>query len=377
MGIRFGLLSTYPPTECGIATFSRSLAQHLEAQGAHVEVVRPVGPRGLTSSPGATEWRTDEPGGARRVARALSESDVCLVQHEYGIYGGADGEDLLEVLSSVTVPVISVLHTVLARPTPNQYRVLAGVCAESAAVVTMTRTARDRLVDGWGIAPERIAVIGHGADAGPQAEGARPHEVGHRPVVLTWGLLGEGKGIEWGLRALAGLGDLVPPPLYRVVGQTHPRVLEREGEAYRERLHSIVGELELHADVAFDASYLPRTALQALVRDADVVLLPYDSREQVTSGVLVEAVAAGKPVVATAFPHAVELLSGGAGLLVPQQDAAAIGAALRRVLTEPGLAADMADAARTLAPSLLWSAVARAHLSLARQTVRSASASVA
>ncbi len=377
MSIRFGLLSTYPPTECGIATFARSLAQHLEAQGAHVDVVRVVERRSPASSAGTTEWPTGEPGAARRVARSLSAGDVCLVQHEYGIYGGTDGEDLLEVLSSVTVPVITVLHTVLTRPTPHQHRVLAGVCAGSAVLVTMTRTARDRLVDGWGIAPERVVVIGHGAEAAPPTEAGRLHGVGHRPVVLTWGLLGEGKGIEWGLRALADLGDLDPPPLYNVVGQTHPRVVEREGEAYRERLHSIVGELELHSGVAFDASYLPRPALHALVRDADVVLLPYDSREQVTSGVLVEAVAAGKPVVATAFPHAVELLSGGAGLLVPQQDAAAIGAALRRVLTEPGLAADMADAARALAPSLMWPAVAREHLALARSVIRSASASVA
>ena len=182
--------------------------------------------------------------------------------------------------------------------------------------------------------------------------------------MLTWGLLGEGKGIEWALEALTGLGDLRPEPTYRVVGETHPKVLARDGEAYRERLERLVDRLDLARTVQFDARYLDIPALQRIVRPADVVLLPYDSPDQVTSGVLTEAVVAGKPVVSTAFPHAVELLSGGAGILVPRRDPAAIAAALRRVLTEPGLAQSMAAAARALAPGLLWSAVAEQYVEL-------------
>ena len=199
-------------------------------------------------------------------------------------------------------------------------------------------------------------MIPHGAPdlATVPAEGPS----GSAPVILTWGLLGEGKGIEWGIEAMAQLRDLVPAPSYLITGQTHPRVLERHGERYRRDLAARAGRLGVQDSVRFDARYLGSAELHGLIRAADVVLLPYDSREQVTSGVLIEAVAAGRPVVSTGFPHARELLSGGAGLIVGRRDPAAIAAALRRVLTEPGLADGMTAAARALAPDLLWSAVA-------------------
>ena len=153
------------------------------------------------------------------------------------------------------------------------------------------------------------------------------------------------------------------------MGQTHPRVDERDGAAYRERLIALTEQLGLSPSVSFDGHYLPGPALRSIVRDADVVLLPYDSRDQVTSGVLTEAVAAGKPVVSTSFPHAVELLSGGAGLLVPQRDPEALARALRRVLTEGGLADKMAATSRGLAASLLWPAVAASYIDLGRSLV--------
>ncbi|NEC93158.1 glycosyltransferase, partial [Streptomyces sp. SID12501] len=145
-----------------------------------------------------------------------------------------------------------------------------------------------------------------------------------RATVLTWGLLSEGKGVEWALRGLVQLRGRMPLPAYLVVGQTHPRVLERDGEAYRDRLVALAHDLDLTESVRFDGRYLSGTELRAVVRRADVVLLPYDSSEQVTSGVLAEAVAAGRPVVSTRFPHAVELLSGGEVLLVPRRDPTAI-----------------------------------------------------
>ena len=153
------------------------------------------------------------------------------------------------------------------------------------------------------------------------------------------------------------------------MGETHPKVVEREGERYREGLQASARALGVEDLVTFDGRYLATGELQSLVREADVVLLPYDSRDQVTSGVLVEAVTAGKPVVSTAFPHAVELLSSGAGILVPRQDPAAIAAALRRVLTEPGLAQEMAAEADRIAPELLWSAVAEQYRDVAARAL--------
>jgi glycosyltransferase involved in cell wall biosynthesis len=158
---------------------------------------------------------------------------------------------------------------------------------------------------------------------------------------------------------------LLPAASHLVVGETHPRVAEREGEAYRQALLARVAERGVSHLVEFDARYLDARALSRVVTEADVVLLPYDSREQVTSGVLVEALAAGKPVIATGFPHAVELLGGGTGLVVAHGDASAMAGALRRVLTEPGLAARLGAEAAALAPQLLWPAVADRYRALA------------
>jgi glycosyltransferase involved in cell wall biosynthesis len=176
---------------------------------------------------------------------------------------------------------------------------------------------------------------------------------------------------------MAGLTDLAPRPVYQVVGETHPRVVERDGEAYRERLTALAHSLEIASMVEFDSRYLDGPSLRRVVRQADVILLPYDSRDQVTSGVLTEAVVAGKPVISTSFPHAVELLSDGAGILVPQRDPEAIRAALHRVLTEPGLATQMAARSRALAPALLWPAVADQYIALGRSLLAAVKQSVA
>ncbi len=369
MAVRLGFLSTYPSTQCGIATFCEALATQLLADGADVGVVRlvdaPMGERAAV----VHEWVTSSPSGAQGAAEVLDTYDIAVVQHEYGIFGGPDGVDVLELVARLHIPVVSVLHTVLTTPTPQQHHVLARLLDHSAAVVTMTTTARDRLIAGWDVDPSLVSVIPHGAaDNRPPAPDPLDEAVAtstSRPTVLTWGLLSQGKGIEWALLALAELRGRADLPLYRVVGQTHPRVRENEGEVYRERLIALTHDLGLTDSVSFDARYLSGPELRDVVRAADVVLLPYDSLEQVTSGVLTEAVAAGKPVISTSFPHAVELLSGGAGVLVPQRDPDALADALELVLTGEGVAPTMAAVARGIAPSLLWPAVSQRYLDLA------------
>lgn len=381
MALSLGFLSTYPPTQCGIATFCEALVTHLAAEGAAVGVVRLVDEPQPDVPHVVAQWVTGRPADAALAAAALDGFDVAVIQHEYGIFGGADGVDVIDVVSRLHVPVVTVLHTVLATPTPQQHRVLAWLVDYSDAIVTMTETARDRLVAGWGVEPARVTVIPHGArDNRALRPSRRPtlrSDRGTRPTVLTWGLLSQGKGIEWALHAMAELRGRIDLPLYQVVGQTHPRVRETDGEAYRESLLRLTAELHLQRSVTFDDRYLTESELRAVVRAADVVLLPYDSPEQVTSGVLTEAVAAGKPVVSTAFPHAIELLSGGAGVVVPRRDPMALADALERVLAGPGIAADMAAAAHDLATSVLWPAVARRYVGLAGYVMAARSATVA
>jgi len=364
----FGFLSTYPPTPCGLATFTASLRAALpdRVAGGVVRVVdagggpQPVGVAGVLA-PGSLASR-------REAARLLNHHDVAMIQHEYGIYGGTDGDDVLAVLAMLSVPAVVVLHTVLTTPTPHQRFVLNAVVAAAAAVVVMTETARSRLVGGYHVDARRIAVIPHGApDTGAAFVG--PDRQRDR-LVLTWGLLGPGKGIEWAIDAMALLGDMVPRPRYIVAGRTHPKVLARQGERYRHTLRTRADDLGVHDRVQFDPRYLDPGSLRDLVARARVVLLPYDSREQITSGVLVEAITARVPVVATRFPHAVELLADGAGILVDHQDPASIATAIRTILTDRAAAAGMATAADAAARTLGWASVADRYRRLADGLVR-------
>jgi polysaccharide biosynthesis protein PslF len=364
MPTRYALLSTYPPTQCGLATFAAALVAHLPRPGDQVAVVRVLDePAPRSVSDVVYDLVAGSVASAGAAAEMLSSFDVVIVQHEYGIYGGADGQDVVPLLEALSVPTIVVLHTVLAQPTPRQRAILDRVIAAAGAVVTMTKTARSRLLNIYGTPAKKVFVIPHGA-ADNRVTASSPR-VGTQPRVLTWGLLGPGKGIEHAIDAMAVLRGRGLNADYQVAGQTHPRVLDRDGEAYRQALMARAQDRQVADRVHFDARFLPAATLGKLISDADVVLLPYDSLEQVTSGVLIEAVAAGKPVVSTCFPHAVELLGGGAGLLVGRQDPAGIARALQHVLTEPGLAARMSRCSADLAPGLLWPEVARSYRELA------------
>jgi polysaccharide biosynthesis protein PslF len=370
-GRTFGMVSTFPPTACGIATFAAALSAALVARGATVDVVR-CGPSPTLEDPlvvGLLE-ETSTARGKAAVA-ALKATDVVIVQHEYGIYDGADGDAVLQLLTAIEVPVILVAHTVASEPSATQQRVLEQACALADRVVVMTSTARSRLLTGYDVDALKVIVIPHGAatppatDAGPVAESVDNGIAGRGPRLLTWGLLGPGKGIEWAIDALAELGDLDPAPSYLIAGATHPKVRQHAGEEYRSMLVERARRSGSTCEVCFDDSYRDMQSLTELIRAADLVLLPYDSDDQVTSGVLVDAVAAGRPVVSTAFPHAVELLASGAGIVVPQRDPAALAAAIRAVLSDPDRAKAMAAEARRLAPDLSWTSVAERYDALA------------
>jgi glycosyltransferase involved in cell wall biosynthesis len=376
MATRFGFLTTFPPTQCGLATFSAALRTALLSshpdEGWVVELVEADAPRPtVRRSEIAARWVAGDSASMDSAVQALNACDVAIVQHEYGVYGGRDGEDVLVLLDQLDVPVIVVLHTVLSDPSTHQREVLEAVMDRADALVTMTATASARL-SAYRVDRSKVSTIPHGAPDVPLsvASAVLPTFRPPRPTILTWGLMGPGKGIEWGVEAMGLLRDLEPTPQYIVAGKTHPKVLARDGEAYREELVAQVRRLGLSGSVSFDSHYRDTPALGQLVRAADVVLLPYDSTEQITSGVLIEAVSAGRPVVATAFPHAVELLADGAGIVVPNRDPLAIAQALRDVLTRPALAASMSQIAASAAPQLRWSAVAEQYRSLATGLIK-------
>ena len=360
----FGILSTYPPTACGLATFSAALAAGLEANGDRAFVVRVGDGSTATDARVVAELENGSASSVRRAASVLSDADVAVVQHEYGIYGGHDGDEVVDILRALEVPAIVIAHTVLRRPTGHQREVLEEVAALAGQVVVMSEAASARLFDGFDVDPAKVVIIAHGA-AVPVARA--PSAVGRRPMLLTWGLVGPGKGIERVIDALPALRDLTVRPRYVVAGRTHPKVLAAEGEAYRTARVQQAERNGVASSVTFDPTYRDVPSLTDLIQSCAVVVLPYDSREQATSGVLVDAIAAGRPVVATAFPHAVELLGSGAGIVVDHDDPGALATALRRALTEPGLLERMAAEAARLAPSMGWPVIAEAYQQLADQ----------
>ena len=356
-------VGTYPPTRCGLATFTQSLVEamadpRLGHPAGVVRVMERPEPPGHPEV--VAEWTATDPSSSVRALLAMRGFDVAVVQHEYGIYPGPDGEEVVGFLRACPIPVVVVMHTVLTEPSSNQRRVLEHVMALSERVVVPTEAAKARLLGTHEVIPDRVAVIPHGA-----VENVGPSSLEFRdPVVLTWGLMGPGKGLEYGIQAMRHLRDLEPGPVYVIAGETHPKVLARDGEHYREGLMKQAADLGIGDRVVFEDRYLEGPSLRALARSADIILLPYESREQICSGVLVEAVSTGKPVVATAFPHAVELLSSACGIVVPHQDPKAIARAIRRLLTDPDLAGSMRTQARREAEQLTWPAVGRTYLKL-------------
>jgi glycosyltransferase involved in cell wall biosynthesis len=323
----FGILSTYSPTVCGLATFSAALAKGLELAGSDVSVVR-VADGSPSASPRIVgELVGDSVPSIAACADLLSQSDVAVIQHEYGIYGGVDGDRLAD------------------------------------RVVVMSDAASERLLRGFDVDRHKVSTIAHGATIPQGAQSKR----GGRPMILTWGLLGPGKGVERVIDAMGSLQELRGRPQYVVAGQTHPKVLAAEGEAYREARIEQARASGLAGSVSFAPEYRSVSSLAVLVQSCAVVVLPYDSTDQVTSGVLVDAVASGRPVVATAFPHAIELLGTGAGIIVDHDDPDAMVSALRRVLSDPRLAGGMAAEGRRLAPTLAWPSIAMSYMALAQR----------
>lgn len=367
---RVALVGTFPPTACGLATFTASLRSAIASVSPAVEagVIRMVATgEATTPSPHVVaEWTMGDPVSRQLALGRLDDFDVVVVQHEYGIFGGPDGAEIVDFLRRSPVPSVVVLHTVLDKPTHQQRSVLGDVLDAAGLVVVQSEVARLRLVDGFPAIARNVVVVPHGAWTTPFG----PRRLASAsPVVLTWGLLGPGKGLEHGIDAMAHLSDLAPAPTYLIVGRTHPKVADREGESYRDWLVELARARGVADRVNFEDDYLGATEMQAMVRSADVVLLPYDSTDQVTSGVLVEAIAAGIPVVSTAFPHAVEALQHGNGLVVRHGDPAGIARALRTILTRRDVAESMRAKAVEQGKLLWWPTVARTYFDLIDELV--------
>ena len=358
---RIAMLSTYPPTECGLATFSQSLATAIEGQGTQVNIVRVMN-GDLTPSPVNVIHNHRDSRDTLLTRAVMNNHDAVIIQHEFGIYGGRDGSEVLELIDGLDVPIIAVLHTVLTKPTPHQRHVFSQLIDRADALITMTNMGKVKLLAHYEVDPKKIRVIPHGAHP-VLTHGWITAKA--RPRILTWGLLGPGKGIEWAIDAMSQIQGLNPMPEYIIAGETHPHVKKHSGESYREGLVQRIADHGLEHDVVLIDRYLDKSALHRLIASADMVVLPYDSVEQVTSGVLVEALVAGKPIISTDFPHAREVLSDGTGILVCQSDSDGIANGIHRIVTDTDLVHTMKSRAKKKAETFMWTTVGQQYLMLA------------
>src|SRR6201998_339750 len=294
----FGILSTYPPTACGLAGFSSALSDALTANGADVSVVRGADGAASSSPRAIGELVNGSTTSVTASAELLNQSDFAVIQHEYGMYGGVDGDEVVEIVGGLRVPSVVVAHTVLKDPTPHQRSVFEAIAALADQVIVMSEAASQRLCRGFSVDRRKVATIPHGATVPTNVLVKRSG----RPTLLTFGLLDPGMGIERVIEAMSSLRALNGRPRYLIAGRTHPKGLAPDGEAYREALVEQAQRKGVADSVFFDATSRDVSSLTALVQSSAVVVLPYDSPDQVTSGVLVAALRGGRPVFAPAFP---------------------------------------------------------------------------
>lgn len=364
---RTAVITSYPPSRCGVGRFAHSLVNALCRHGHEIDIVRvqTTGDRAssergvvLEFDPHAAALGDDQ---IRAIAKRLDRYDTVVVQHEFGLYGRDDGVLIMDLIRLLTRPVIVTLHTVPATPTDAQRHILEEM-GTIAHLVTPSGSARNNLLAGYDVSPDSVSVIPHGTDWTPRPANRPP-----RRTIVTWGLLGPGKGIERGIGALRHLDHLDPDVVFRVIGQTHPNVLRREGPVYRRSLERLARRYGVADRVVFDEGYKPDNELHAAVAQADVVLLPYDNTEQVSSGVLVDALSVGRPVVATDFPHARELLGTGAGSVVDHRDEPGLAGAIEQLLADEVRYHTAAGEAQRQSAGMTWHDTAARYAGLIRQ----------
>ena len=314
-----------------------------------------------------------------RTARSLSDcADVVSIQHEYGIWGGQDGEHVLDLVRGLRVPAVATLHTVLRDPTPGQRAVLKELIRLAEETVVMSSSAADLLRESYGVPPDRVHVIAHGVPDLPlvNPETVKPGlGVGNRKVILSFGLLGPGKGLELAIDALPAVAAAHPSVLYLIVGATHPALIEREGEAYRKSLVKRIKQVGMLAHVEFVDRFVGKRELSQYLEAADVFVTPYPNLGQIVSGTLSYAMGAGRAIVSTPYVYATEVLAGGRGILVQPGSVPELTGALTKLLGDHALRGEIGRRAYAYSRSMVWSSVGAKYRALFSQVAARSSLS--
>jgi glycosyltransferase involved in cell wall biosynthesis len=370
---RIAVVGNSLPRRCGIATFTTDLHQAISASRPTLETcIVAMTDHGQTYDyPNAVTFEVQDDNIEEYIRAAdflnAGRFDTVCLQHEFGIFGGEAGGHVLELLSRLTMPVVTTFHTVLANPTAAQRAVMERIVDASSKVIVMANKGRELLRSVYQVPDDKIEVIAHGIPdvpfVTPDAAKARLGFDG-KSVVMTFGLLSPNKGIEVMIDAMPSILKRRADAVYVVLGATHPNLVREQGEAYRNRLMRRVRELGVEDHVVFLDRFVDLPTLLEFISMCDVYVTPYLNEAQMTSGTLAYSFGLGKPVVSTPYWHARELLANGRGVLVPFGDAAAIASKIAELLTDDVRRQAMCRRAYAVSRTMTWERTAEHYMSV-------------
>lgn len=369
-----GYISTYIPRECGIATFTADLVNAVHRSNL---VGKPIVAAMVKTDEDLSRYappvrffaRESSYGDYVRMATFFNESSAAVVnlQHEFGIFGGCDGEFICVTVDLLRKPLVTTLHTIVPHPEPHFREILRHLVARSEKVVVMNPIAFELLARDYGVKTHKVVLIHHGAPDVPfRGREAVKAALGlqGRFVISTFGLISRGKGLEYAIQALPLVVERHPEVLYLILGETHPNVRRQEGESYREELQELVRSLALDQHVQFVNRYLTKEELIGYLQATDVYMTPYLNPNQIVSGTLAYAMACGKVIVSTPYLYAQALCADGRGILVNFRDPQSLADALLLLLDNPSLLAEMERRAYAYGRQMVWPVVGRQYAQL-------------
>jgi len=382
LGLTF--VSTFPPRECGIATFTQDLLFNLINENPEIKAnVCAIDGNKDSSAYGCLSpliypksrvayiiKDTDQISFVEAAHKInTSRTDVVNIQHEYGLYGGSWGRYILDFMDVLEKPIVTTLHTVMPKPPEEAKAVMREIYRLSAEVVVPGHVGVDILNKAYDIRPEKVRVIPHGVPDVPFISSERPKKklgFSRRFVLGSFGLLHPAKGIEFVLEALPKVIADNPAinVLYLIVGETHPNVVKNEGESYRARLKELIANLDLEQNVKFVDKYLTNRNLILHFLATDICVMPYLSRDQIVSGVLSQAVGCGKAIIATPYLHALDALADERGVILESGSSDEIAEAITMLMRNDHLRREMEIRTYMYGRSITWKEVARKYKEL-------------